>query len=150
MLGLDVRKESILVHGVSKNLGSVSHADTDDDGHPLENEDESGRWFCEYWMSIFQGSDERLRRHQHENILRYVQKAPDDIHWTIDRTEFDEIISLKKDSAPGPDGIPYGPYRCAGEERELGSHFLFNAYNFLLERCVVTEHFAESRTVFHP
>ena len=26
----------------------------------------------------------------------------------IARTEFDELIALKKDSAPGPDGIPYG------------------------------------------
>ena len=40
--------------------------------------------------------------------------APDDIRWTIDKTEFDELIALKKDSAPGRDGIPYGAYRCAG------------------------------------
>ena len=31
---------------------------------------------------------------------------------------------IKKDSAPGPDGIPYGVYRCAGG---LGSKFLFHA-----------------------
>ena len=64
------------------------------------------------------------RHHLYENILRYVQKAPDDIRWTIDRTEFDELIAMKKDSAPGPDGIPYDAYRCAGG---LGSKFLFDA-----------------------
>ena len=85
--------------------------------------------------------------HQYEDILRFVQKAPDDIHWTIDRTEFDELIAMKKDSAPGPDGIPYGAYRCAGR---LGSQFLFNAYKYLLEGGTVPEHFAESRTVFIP
>ena len=45
------------------------------------------------------------RHHEHEDILRYVQQAPDDIRWTIDKTEFDDLIALKKDSAPGPDGI---------------------------------------------
>ena len=84
------------------------HAVTDEDGHPLENEDESGRRYCEYWGSIFQVRVEGPRHHQHEHILRYVQRAPDDIRWTIDRAEFDELMALKKDSAPGPDGIPHG------------------------------------------
>ena len=113
----------------------------------MENEDESGRRPCEYWSSTFQARVEGPRHHQYENILRYVQKAPDDIRWTIDRTEFDELIALKKDSAPGPDGIPYGAYRRAGG---LGSQFLFNAYKFLLKGGTVPEHFAESRTVFIP
>ena len=30
------------------------HALTDEDGHPLENEDESGRRLSEYWSTIFQ------------------------------------------------------------------------------------------------
>ena len=107
------------------------NAVTDEDGHPLENEDESGRRLCEYWGSTFQARVEGPRHHQYENILRYVQKAPDDIRWTIDRTEFDELIALKKDSAPGPDGIPYGAYRRAGG---LGSQFLFNAYKISVGR----------------
>ena len=86
---------------------------TDEDGHPLENEDESGRRHCECWGSIIQARVEGPRHHQYENILRYVQKAQDDIRWTIDRTEFDEHIALKKDSAPCPDGMPYGAYKCA-------------------------------------
>ena len=32
--------------------------------------------------------------HQYERILRYVQKVPDDIRWTVDRTEFDEVIDM--------------------------------------------------------
>ena len=49
--------------------------------------------------------------YQHEDILRYVQHAPDDISWTFDQAEFDELLALKKDSSPGLDGIPYGVYR---------------------------------------
>ena len=64
--------------------------------------------------TIFQARVEGPRHHQHEEILRYVQKAPDDIRWTIDQTEFDDLLASKKDSAPGPDGIPYGACRCGG------------------------------------
>ena len=85
---------------------------TDEDCHSNENEDDSG---CQ----------EGSRHHQHEDILRLVQQAPDDISWTIDQTAFDDLFALKKDSAPGLDGIPYGVYRCAGG---LGSQFLFNAH----------------------
>ena len=84
------------------------NAVTDEDSHPLENEDESGRRLCEYWGSIFQARVEGPKHHQYENILRYVQKAPDDIRWTFDLTEFDELIALKKNSVLGLHGIPYG------------------------------------------
>ena len=36
------------------------------------------------------------RHHHHEDILRYVQQAPDDIRWTIDKTEFDDLLAKKK------------------------------------------------------
>ena len=72
----------------------------------------------------------RSRHHQHEEILRFVQQAPDDINWTIFRAEFDDLLASQKDSAPGPDGIPYGVYRCAGG---LGSKFLFRSYKAVLE-----------------
>ena len=55
------------------------HAVTDEDGHPLENEDESGRRLCEHWGTIFEARIESERHHCHETMLRYVQKAPDDI-----------------------------------------------------------------------
>ena len=103
---------------------------TDEEGHPLENEDDSGRRLGEYWGTIFQAREEGPRHHQHEEILRFVQQAPDGINWTIDQAEFDDLLASKKDSAPGPDGIPYGVYRCAGG---LGSKFLFGAYQTVLE-----------------
>ena len=88
-----------------------------------------------------------LRHFQHEEILRFFQQALDDINWTIDQAGFNDLFALKKDSAPGPDGIPYGVYRCAGG---LGSKFLFDAYQAVLEGRNNTDCFAESRTVFIP
>ena len=47
------------------------------------------------------------RYYSHETILDCVQRAPNDIQWIIDQCEFDEMMATKKESAPGPDGIPY-------------------------------------------
>ena len=113
----------------------------------LENEDESGRRLCEYWGTIFQARNEGERHHHYENILRYVQKDPDDIRWEIDGNEFDELMATNKESAPGPDGMPLSLNRCAGG---LGSQFLFNAYKHVLEGGTIPALFAESRTVFIP
>ena len=70
---------------------------TDEEGHSMENDDESGRRLCQYRGSIFEARVEGPGHHQYEDILQYVQMAPDDIRWTIDRTEFDELIAMKKD-----------------------------------------------------
>ena len=75
------------------------------------------------------------------------KKAREDIQWEIDKREFDEMIATKKESAPGPDGIPYSFYRCAGR---LGSQFLFDAKKRVLEGAAVSTEFAASRTVFVP
>ena len=120
---------------------------TDEEGHPLDNEDDSGRRLCEYCGTIFQARDEGPRHHQHEDIFRFAQHAPDDIRWTVDKTEFGDLLALKKDSAPGPDGIPYGVYRCAGG---LGSKFLFLAYQDVLGGSAIPDCFAECRTIFIP
>ena len=120
---------------------------TDEEGHPLGNEDDSGRRLCEYWGTIFQARDEGPRNHRHEDILRFVQHALDDIRWTVDKTDFDDLLALEKDSASGPDGIPHGVYRCAGG---LDSKFLFHAYQAVLEGSAIPDCFAESRTIFIP
>ena len=101
------------------------HAVTDEDCHPLENENESGRRPCDFWSPTFQARAEGPRDPQYENILRYVQKALDDIRWVIDQNEFDELMASQKEFAPRPNGIPYSFYRCAGG---LGSRILFCAY----------------------
>ena len=120
--------------GAQRNLCSASTPFSDENGHLLENEDESGRRFCEYWGTIFEARVEGQRHHLCENILRYDQKAPDDIRWVIDKSGFDELIATKKESAPGPAGIPHSFSRCAGGEREgLGSRVLFCAYKHVLE-----------------
>ena len=110
----------------------------------MENEDDIGRRLCEYWRNIFQARQEGPRHHQHEEILRFVQQAPDDIIWTIDQAEFDDLLALKKDSAPG---LTVFPTVATGVL--VGSKFLFRAYQAVLEGTI-PDRFAESWTVFIP
>ena len=65
------------------------HAVTNEDGHPLEDEGESGMRL----RNIFESRAEDERHHAHETILEYVQKTPDDIQWKRDKREFDEMTS---------------------------------------------------------
>ena len=46
---------------------------TDEEGHPLENEDESGRRLCEYWGTIFQA---RCGRPETSSSRRYFAMCP--------------------------------------------------------------------------
>ena len=56
-------------------------------------------------------------------------------------------MAAKKESAPGPDGIPYSLHRC-GEG--LGSQFLFNAYKHVLEVVLSLRFSSKVRTIFIP
>ena len=75
-----------------------------------------------------------------------MQRASEDVQWIIVKQEFDEMLATKRESALGPDGIPYSNYRCAGG---LGSQLLFNAYSSIVEGGSVPLLFA-GRTVFIP
>ena len=83
------------------------HAVTDESGHLLN---QAGGY-----VNIGVQSFRRALKVRGTNILRRVQKAPDDIRWVIGKSEFDELMATKKESAPGPDGIPYSFYRGVGE-----------------------------------
>ena len=95
------------------------HAVPAEDGIPIEDEDESGMKLCTSWGKIFDSRAEDKRHHAHETILEYVQKTPEDVQWEIDKREIDEMISTKKESAPGPDGIPYSYLQMCGWVRDL-------------------------------
>ena len=81
------------------------------------------------WSKIFEARVQGERHHCYETILGFVQKAPDDIRWEIDKNEFDELMATTKESAPGSDEISQSLYRCAGG---LGSTLFFKVYQHIL------------------
>ena len=90
------------------------HAVTGDEGRPIDDEDESGRRLCAYWDRIFEARIKDERHNEYETILDHVQRAPEDMQWTVVKREFDEMLATKRESVLGPDGIPCSIYRCAG------------------------------------
>ena len=73
--------------------------------------------------TIFQARVEGPRHHQYEDILRYVQQAPDDIRWTIDQSELDELTCHEERFFTWPRSefhTALTDVRC-----DLGSQFLF-------------------------
>ena len=64
------------VLGVTGKLVLSLSAVTDEEGHPLENEDESGRRLCEYWRNHFSKHARKARDITSTEIfLRYVQQV---------------------------------------------------------------------------
>ena len=57
------------------------------------------------------------------------------------------MLARKKESAPGPDGLPYSVYRCAGG---IGAWLLLKDNETLIARGSPPDGFAASRTVFIP
>ena len=51
------------------------HAHTDEEGRPLDVEDESGMRLCTYWSRMFESRTEDQRHHDYETILEFVQKG---------------------------------------------------------------------------
>ena len=59
--------------------------------------------------------------------------------------EFEELLAAKRESAPGPDGLPYSVHRCAGK---YGSKFLFVANR--VKESAPPAGFGANRTVLIP
>ena len=73
--------------------------------------------------------------------LLFVQLAPLDLNWTVGLDEFEELLASERESAPGPDGLPYSVYRSAGG---FGAQFSLRC-QACLQRAALP-----SRTVFIP
>ena len=140
---LDVGIDNVL--GVTRNLCYLSVLSQMKRAICWKNDDESGRRL--YWRTIFQAREEGPRHHKHEDILRFVQQALDDISWTIDQAEFDDLLALKKYSAPGTDGIPTVPTGVLVAWVRSSSLTLIE---LSWKGSAIPGCFAESRTVFIP
>ena len=69
-------------------------------------------------------------------MLSFVQPAPHDMKWAVGLDEFEELLASKRESAPGPDGLPYSVYRSAGG---TGAKFLSAAYQATLQGTALPE-----------
>ena len=79
--------------------------------------------------------------------MPFIQSAPPGICWRLDLIQFRELVARPRDSAPGPDGIPYAAWRNAGT---CISDVLFNAYAAFMDGVPLPEGFNECILAFIP
>ena len=80
-------------------------------------------------------------------ILSFVQPAHPDLNWSFQLDEFEELLACKRESAPGPDGLPCSVRLSADG---IGTKFLFAASQAALRGAVLHQGFGACRTVFIP
>ena len=108
-----VKKPKLTTHAIS-NADDVSSF----------HQDEAARRLCQHWGGMFSARGTSIPNGWAQTMLALVQLAPPDLIWNIGSDRFEEHLASKRESAPGPDGLPYSVYRSAGG---IGSKFLIAA-----------------------
>ena len=84
-------------------------------------------------------------------MLKFCQSIPDSLRdpaaWAISFDDFDRLLRRMKDSAPGPDGIPYSAWAHSSSEVRK---WLFEAYLRWIQGSALPEKFNHSYLVFLP
>ena len=80
------------------------HTVTNEEGQPLDDADESAARLCSCAADNFEAKEGHHQDRSCETILNHVERALDDIQWTLCKEGFDEMLVTKKESAPSPDG----------------------------------------------
>ena len=114
------------------------------DGSPASCDEDAVHLLREHWSSAAEAHDSDPSRYQH--WAQYVQKGTVE-SWTISKEDFAAILSRRKHSSPGPDGIPFSALAAAGS---AGIDILYNLYIHCHHHGHCPEDFKTSLTAFIP
>ena len=90
------------------------HAINGSDDAPIFVPDDATRRLCQNWSGIFRARDYGIPAEQADTMLSFVVPALREMNWCIQFSALEEMLASKRESAPGPDGLPYSVYRSAG------------------------------------
>jgi hypothetical protein len=85
---------------------------TDSEGIPQSCPEAAAKLLEDHWKPVF--AEKAIAAEAAVLLMPFIQKVPPGLCWSIDRSGFHEVMAKPRDSAPGPDGIPYGAWRAAG------------------------------------
>ena len=77
-----------------------------------------------------------------EMMLSFAQPAPHDKNWADGSVEFEKLLASQRESAPGPDGVPYSVHHYWSQI------LFFAAHHAILQGTDLPEGFGASRTFF--
>ena len=86
----------------------------DTQGIPRDSPEESADLLADHWGPIF--AAKAIEAEAALAIMQFTQAVPEGLCWSTDRVGFHELMAKPRDSAPGPDGIPFSAWRAAGIE----------------------------------
>ena len=98
------------------------HSTSSADDVPIFDPDEAARRLCQHWDGIFSARSTSIPNGR-------AELAPPELICNFRLDEFEErrkeLLASKRESAPGPDGLPCSVSHSAGG---IGAKFLFAAY----------------------
>ena len=103
-------------HGLTRG-NIVLHAVSHEEGWLLDDVDVAAERSRRHWEAFFRSHENEILAEQFNTIVRYVQPSPEGNKWEFSWEEFEVIVCLSRESAPGADGLPNSAYRCAGGAR---------------------------------
>jgi hypothetical protein len=117
----------------------------DSEGNPQDDPESAAGLLEDFWAPVFK--EKKIDPREALKVMPFTPKAPPDIEWKLDKTQFREIISRPREGAPGPDGIPYTAWRLAGTDL---TDILYEAYAAFMSGEVLPADFNECLLVFIP
>ena len=99
------------------------------DDAPIFVPDDAARRLCQNWSGIFRVPDYGIPAGQADTLLSFVVPALREMKWATEFSAFEEMLASKRESAPGPDGLPYSVYQSAGG---IGAKFPSATYEAVL------------------
>jgi endonuclease/exonuclease/phosphatase family metal-dependent hydrolase len=84
----------------------------DSDGTPQSCPEVAAEILESHWKPIF--AEKTITAEAAVLLMPFIQQVPPGLKWIVDREGFHEVMAKPRDSAPGPDGIPFGAWRAAG------------------------------------
>ena len=114
-------------------------------GIPRESPEESADLLAAHWGPVFAAKD--IEAEAALLIMPFTQQVPSGLSWVTDRVGFHEMMAKPRDSAPGPDGIPFGAWRAAGVEL---FDVMYNAFDSFLDGAELPTKFNECNLAFIP
>ena len=85
--------------------------------------------FVQNWSGIFRARDFGIPAEQADTMLSFVVPALREMNWVVEFSALEEMLVPKRQSAPGPDGLPYSVYPSDGG---VSAEFPFSTYEAVL------------------
>jgi hypothetical protein len=117
----------------------------DTEGIPQSSPESAAELLEDHWRPVF--AEKVITAEAALQLMPFIQQVPPGLQWVVDREGFHEVMAKPRDSAPGPDGIPFGAWRAAGSALY---DVMYEAFISFTNGAPLPEHFNDCNLAFIP